>query len=187
MRPAITIWPGFAIAPDDVVLGVASSGLHSNGFSLARKIVFEIAGLDVSEHVPQCDATVGQLLLEPTRIYARAMRRILDHYTVKGVVHGVAHITGGGLFENLARILPEGAEVRIARQSWPAPPVFAWLAELGDVDAEEMDRVFNMGLGLAMVVSPYYAHSVQSQWEELGVTCWPIGRVTAGERRVVWS
>ncbi len=171
---------GSAIAPDDVVLGVASSGLHSNGFSLVRKIVFDRAQLNGSDFVEKLGATVGETLLTPTQIYARAVRSVLSHYKVKGVVHGIAHITGGGLQENLARILPPGVSAKIERGSWPVPPVFTWLQELGDVDDAEMDRVFNMGIGLVLVVSPYYAESIQQQLEGCNLSSWPIGRILAG-------
>jgi phosphoribosylformylglycinamidine cyclo-ligase len=178
---------GAAIAPGDVVLGVASSGLHSNGYSLVRKIVFERAGLDVGDYVEPLGATVGETLLKPTTIYCRAVRRVLAHYKVKGVVHGIAHITGGGLHENLARILPAGVGVEIDRGSWPVPPVFGWLQRLGDVANEEMDQVFNMGLGLVLVVSPYYAESIQQQLSGCGLESWPIGRAVAGNQDVGWT
>lgn len=178
---------GSQIAPDDVVLGVASSGIHSNGFSLVRKIVFDVAGLSVHDYVDELGATVGEALLTPTRIYARPLRAILNHYTVKNVVHGIAHITGGGLHENLERILPAGAQARIDCGSWQVPAVFQWLKRLGDVDADEMDRVFNMGIGLALVVSPFYAESIRKQLEDAGLPSWTIGRVTKGERGVIWS
>ncbi len=122
---------GRAIEPDDVVIGVASTGLHSNGFSLARKIVFDIAGHRVSDYVEELGATVGEALLTPTQIYVRPVRKVLNYYRVKNVVHGIAHITGGGLHENLERILPEGIQVVIDRGSWPIPPVFTWLQRLG--------------------------------------------------------
>jgi phosphoribosylformylglycinamidine cyclo-ligase len=170
---------GTAIVPDDVVLGLASSGLHSNGYSLVRKIVFETAGLDVGDFVDELGATVGETLLTPTRIYARAVRSVLSHYKVKGVVHGIAHITGGGLRENLERILPPGVRVTIDRGNWPVPSVFTWLQQLGHVDEEEMYRVFNMGIGLTLVVSPYYAESIQQQLAECQLTSWSIGRIVA--------
>ena len=178
---------GKAIAPGDVVLGVASSGLHSNGFSLVRKVVLDIAGLKADDYVEELGKTVGQALLEPTRIYVRCTRRILSYYTVKNVVHGIAHITGEGLAENLERILPEGAQAVLERGSWPVPPIFTWLQRLGDIDACEMDRVFNMGIGLALVVSPYYADSIRGQLADCGVESWPIGSIVDGERGVVWS
>jgi phosphoribosylformylglycinamidine cyclo-ligase len=178
---------GQAIAPGDTVLGVASSGLHSNGYSLVRKAVFEIAGLSIADKIEELGRTVGEELLQPTRIYARPLRQILGKYKVKGVVHGVAHITGGGLHENLARIMPEGSRAMIERGSWTVPPVFPWLKRLGDIDAEEMDRVFNMGLGLVLVVSSYYAESIRHQLTDSGLENWTIGQVTAGPAGVVWG
>ena len=178
---------GRAIAPDDILIGVASSGLHSNGFSLVRKIVFEIAGLSVDQHVEELGETVGQALLRPTQIYVRPIRSLLNYYRVKSVVHGIAHITGGGLHENLARILPQGVRATIDRDSWTPPPVFAWLQRLGEVDAAEMAQVFNMGLGLVLAVSPYYADSVSHQLTAAGLPNWRIGRVEAGEGGVSWS
>ena len=145
---------GAAIAADDMLIGVASSGLHSNGFSLARKIVLEHAGLGIDDRIEEFGQTVGETLLTPTRIYARAVRQILGHYKVKYVVHGIAHITGGGLSENLARIVPAHLQTVVDREAWPVPGVFGWLQQLGDVSAAEMERVFNMGLGLVLVVSP---------------------------------
>ena len=168
---------GSAIAADDVVIGIASSGLHSNGYSLVRKIVFEAAGLGVDDYIEVLGRTVGEELMEPTRIYARPIRGILNHYRRKHVVHGIAHITGGGLHENLERILPEGLRAEIDRDSWAAPPVFDWLRELGDVDPEEMARVFNMGIGLALVVSPFFADSIRNQLQQAGLDSWQIGHV----------
>jgi phosphoribosylformylglycinamidine cyclo-ligase len=178
---------GKQIAADDVVLGVASSGLHSNGYSLARKAAFEIGGFKVDDHVPELGGTVGDAMLEPTRIYVRCVRTLLGHYTVKSVVHGIAHITGGGLHENLERILPHGVRVSIDRGSWTVPPVFTWLQKLGDIDADEMDSVFNMGIGLVLVVSPHFADSIRRQVQDCGYDCWPIGRVEAGQRSVIWA
>ncbi|NQT11853.1 MAG: phosphoribosylformylglycinamidine cyclo-ligase, partial [Planctomycetes bacterium] len=155
--PRAEMIDGSAIAPGDLMIGLASTGLHSNGFSLVRKVVFEIAGLSVDDQVEELGKTVGEALLEPTQIYVRAVRNVLGYYRVKSVVHGIAHITGGGFEENLQRILPEGIQVVIDRDAWPVPPVFKWLQRLGEIDDGEMDRVFNMGVGMVLVVSPYYA------------------------------
>lgn len=178
---------GKQIAPGDLVLGVASSGLHSNGFSLVRKVVFDHARLEMDHYVESLGRTVGEALLEPTRIYVRALRQILNHYKVKSVVHGIAHITGGGLHENLTRILPEGAQAVIDRSGWPIPPVFRWLQQLGDLAPDEMDRVFNLGVGLVLVVSPYYAESVREQLSRAGWENWQIGHIAAGPRGTVWA
>src|SRR3954451_14432287 len=178
---------GSAIVPGDAVIGVASSGLHSNGFSLVRKIVFDLAKLDVRDRVEELGATVGEALLRPTTIYSRAVRGVLSHYKVKGVVHGIAHITGGGLFENLARILPEGVGVTVDRGSWQMPAVFPWLQRVGEVEEEEMYRVFNMGIGLVLVVSPYYAESIQQQLAKSGHASWLIGQAVEGTAEVTWA
>lgn len=178
---------GRTIALGDAVLGIASSGLHSNGYSLVRRVVFDIAGLKIDDRIDKLGCTVGQALLEPTRIYVRALRAVQANYKVKSVVHGIAHITGGGLHENLERIIPAGCRAVIERGSWPVPPVFTWIQRLGDIDQAEMDRVFNLGVGLVLVVSPYFADSIRHQLADLGLDCWPIGQIIAGERGVAWA
>jgi phosphoribosylformylglycinamidine cyclo-ligase len=178
---------GSTISPGDVVIGVASSGVHSNGFSLVRKIVFDIGKHEPDDFIDECGAKVRDILLQPTTIYARAVRSVLSYYKVKSVVHGIAHITGGGVFENLDRILPPGIGVTIDRGSWPMLPVFTWLQKLGDVDEEEMYRVFNMGVGLMLVVSPYYAESIQQQLTKCGLESWNVGRAIAGNQSVAWT
>jgi phosphoribosylformylglycinamidine cyclo-ligase len=177
---------GSAIAPDDVVIGLASSGLHSNGYSLARKIVFDIAGLGVEQSVEELGETVGQALLRPTRIYVHGVRQVLAHYRVKSVVHGIAHITGGGLLENLARIVPDGIELALRRGSWPIPPVFDWLQRLGEVEQAEMERVFNMGIGMVLIASPFYAESIRQQLHRAGIDNWVIGTARPGPKGTVW-
>jgi phosphoribosylformylglycinamidine cyclo-ligase len=178
---------GKAIQVGDAVLGLASSGLHSNGYSLVRKIVFDVTKLTVRDFVPELGRTVGEELLEPTRIYVRSVKSILQHYPVKRrVVRGLAHITGGGLVDNLPRILPPGRRAFLKRGSWPVPPVFAWLQRLGNVPQEEMDRVFNGGIGFVMVVSPTFADSIQRQLAEQRVPSEIIGEVRAGEPGVEW-
>jgi phosphoribosylformylglycinamidine cyclo-ligase len=170
---------GTSISPGDTLIGIPSSGLHSNGFSLVRKIVFDVAGLAMDDHVEECGGSVAQVLLTPTRIYTRPVRRVLAHYKVKQVVHGIAHITGGGLEENTSRILPPGLTLEIDEGSWPVPPVFNWLQRLGEVEDEEMARVFNRGIGLVMVVSPHFAASILSQLADLGLPSHAIGRVVS--------
>jgi phosphoribosylformylglycinamidine cyclo-ligase len=179
---------GRAIVPGDVVLGLASTGLHSNGFSLVRKVVFSHAGLKVTDFVPELGRTVGEELLEPTRIYVRPVLRMLQHYPVKKrVVRGLAHITGGGLVDNVARILPPGRRVFIRRGSWPVPPVFTWLQRLGNIDPEEMERVFNLGIGFVMIVSRYYAESIQRQLGEDRVPTFVLGEVREDEPGVEFT
>lgn len=178
---------GKAIQPGDQVIGLASTGLHSNGYSLARKIVFDHAGLTINDFVPELGRTVGEELLEPTRIYVRAIRNVLQHYPIKRrVIRGLAHITGGGLLDNVPRVLPPGCRVFLKR-SWPVPPVFTWLQRLGNIAQDEMDRVFNGGIGFVIIVSPYFAESVQRQLEDDRVRSYVIGEVRAGESGVEWE
>jgi len=173
---------GRAIRPGDLVLGLASSGLHSNGYSLVRKVVFERAGLKVADFVPELGRTVGEELLEPTRIYVRVIKDLLQHYPVKRrVIRGLAHITGEGLEGNIPRILPPGRRVFLRRGSWDIPSVFTWLQRLGPVDEAEMFRVFNMGIGFVVIVGSYYAESMQRQLEEARVPTRIIGEVREGE------
>ena len=178
---------GAAVVPGDAVLGLASSGLHSNGYSLARKIAFEIAGLTVADRVEELGATVGNVLLTPTRIYVQPVRRVLSHYRVKSVVHAIAHITGGGLHENLARVVPPGVRIVIERGRWPVPPVFPWLQRLGGVERAEMDQVFNMGIGMVLVVRDFFADSICHQLAEAGVATYRIGRAEEGPQGVIWG
>lgn len=178
---------GSHITPGDMVLGIASSGFHSNGYSLVRKVVFDMAGLGVNDVIPALGQTVGEALLAPTRIYAKPVRRILSHYRVKNVVHGIAHITGGGLHGNLERILPEGCRAMIDRGSWTMPPVFNWLQALGGIEDSEMEQVFNMGIGLVMVFSPYYENSIRKLLDEYKLDHWKIGDIRSGERGVAWK
>jgi phosphoribosylformylglycinamidine cyclo-ligase len=173
---------GKGIQTGDIVLGLASTGLHSNGYSLARKIVFEHAGLKVTDFVPELGRTVGEALLEPTRIYVRAVKNILRHYPVKKrVVRGLAHITGEGLPGNIPRILPPGRRVVLNRSAWTVPPIFTWLHRLGNIDQAEMDTVFNLGIGFVMIVSRFYADSIQRQLEEDRIPTYVIGEVKEGE------
>jgi phosphoribosylformylglycinamidine cyclo-ligase len=173
---------GRTIRPGDVVLGLASTGLHSNGYSLVRKVVFERAGLKVTDFVPELGRTVGEELLEPTRIYVRPVKNILQHYPVKKrVVRGLAHITGEGLPGNVPRVLPPGCRAFLKRGSWPVPPVFPWLQRLGGIEPAEMETVFNMGIGFVMIVSAYYAESIQRQLCEDRVPTFVIGEIREGE------
>src|SRR4051812_13398778 len=179
---------GKAIQVGDVVLGLASTGLHSNGYSLARKVAFDHAGLKIGDFVPELGKTIGEEMLTPTRLYVRPIKNILLHYPVKKrVVRGLAHITGEGLPGNIPRVLPPGKRVFLKRGSWPTPAVFNWLQKLGDVEQAEMDKVFNNGIGFVMIVSPYFAESIQRRLiEEEGVMTHRIGEVRAGEADVEW-
>jgi phosphoribosylformylglycinamidine cyclo-ligase len=173
---------GRQIQPGDVALGIASSGFHSNGFSLVRKAVFEIGGLSCGDAVPALGGrTVADALLTPTRLYARPVKAVLGRYRDQSVVHGIAHITGGGLVENLARIVPPQVQVMLDRGSWPVPAVFPWVQGLGGVAADEMERVFNMGIGMVLIVAPHVADAIQQQLGDLGHESVRLGTVRAAE------
>ena len=180
---------GSTVTPGDAVLGLASSGLHSNGFSLTRKIVFETAGLKVRDTIPELKTTVAEALLAPTRIYAAAVRSALAAYRVKKVIKAMAHITGGGIVENVPRVLPAGVSVEITRDAWPVPAIFDYLQKTGDIETAEMYRIYNMGIGFVMIVSNYYADAVAQRLKKAGETVYAIGRTVAtpGESTVIFK
>jgi phosphoribosylformylglycinamidine cyclo-ligase len=178
---------GSAVKPGDVLLGVASNGLHSNGFSLVRKIVFEMAGMKVDDQVDELGSTVGETLLTPTRLYPQPIRDVLSEFPANEAVRAISHITGGGLHENLARVLPKTVRSIIKKNSWEVPPVFGWLQKLGEVEPNEMDRVFNMGLGLVLSVDPSSADSIAAKLNDVGFQTWTIGRVEEGDGTSVWE
>jgi len=166
---------GETVAAGDVILGLASNGLHSNGFSLVRRVV-ETLGLDLSEPAPfDPQQTLGEALLAPTRIYVESC--LAAHRA--GRVKALAHITGGGLIENLPRVLPPGVAAEIDGVSWALPAVFAWLARDGGVALADMVRTFNCGIGMAVVVAPEDAAAATELFAAQGETLWPIGRVVA--------
>lgn len=171
---------GRSIVSGDVLIGLPSSGLHSNGYSLARKVFFEVAGLRTESRVPELGRTVGEELLEPTRIYVRAVLPLLDRFAVKGI----AHITGGGLTENVPRILPEGLSVTVREGAWPVPPVFGFIEKAGNVDRGEMYRAFNMGIGMVLAVAAGEAEEVMADLAARGEKSFRLGEVGPGERAV---
>ena len=134
--------------PGDTLIGLASTGLHSNGYSLARRILFDLASLSVTSRLPELDQPLGDVLLTPTRIYAKQILTLIQDHPIKGI----AHITGGGMTENLPRVFPPGVRAQIRRNAWPVPPIFHAMARLGQVEPEEMYRVFNMGIGFCLIV-----------------------------------
>jgi phosphoribosylformylglycinamidine cyclo-ligase len=173
---------GRGIQVGDAVLGLASTGPHSNGYSLIRRVVFDRARHKASDFISELGQTVGEALLEPTRIYVRPIQNLLRHYPVKKrVIRGLAHITGGGLVDNLPRILPPKRRIVLHRGSWPAPPVFGWIQRLGNIDQDEMDRVFNGGIGFVVIASPHFADSIQRQLEHERIRTFVIGEVREGE------
>ena len=166
---------GKGITPGDAILGLASSGLHSNGYSLVRRVFFDKAKLSVSSSLPELNCPLGEVLLTPTRIYAKQILALVKEFPIKGI----AHITGGGITENLPRIFRQGVRARIDRTAWTIPPIFQALKRLGEVEREEMYRVFNMGIGLILVVPTQSAQAVLKKAGELGDRGWQIGEIVA--------
>ena len=177
---------GSRIRPGDLLLGLPSSGLHTNGYSLARRIIFDTLGLQVDSWVDDLGATAGDELLRPHRSYRTPLRGLLasDGSPVKGL----AHITGGGLTDNLPRVLPPGAAARVRRGSWPVPPVFRWLQGAGDVPEDEMYRTFNMGIGMVVVLPSDALPAAQAALAAAGETgAVVIGEIIAGDSAVVYG
>ncbi len=172
---------GAALEAGDVLIGLASSGLHTNGYSLARRIVFEGLGLRVDSHVPDLGTTVGEALLAVHRSYLRVVEPLLAE---PGLVQGLAHITGGGITDNLPRIFPEGIGACIDRDAWEVPAVFRFLGRAGQVPAEDMYRSFNMGIGLIVACRAADAGRMLARLRDLGESPKVVGELVSGERRV---
>jgi phosphoribosylformylglycinamidine cyclo-ligase len=169
---------GKRIAAGDVLLAVPSAGLHTNGYSLARKLFFEVAGYQPDTPLPELGMTAGEALLLPHVSYLKPLDGLLD----KGVIKGLAHITGGGLTDNIPRILPENTAVRIERGSWRIPPLFELLRQLGNVSDAEMYRTFNMGVGMVIVCAAADTETIETHLRERGEACYRIGNVVSGHR-----
>lgn len=165
---------GRSISPGDRLIALPSSGLHTNGYTLARKILLDAAGLSVHDTLPGLDETVGEALLRVHRSYLPALRGELE----SGTIRGLAHITGGGIPGNLPRTLPEGTGAEILKESWEVPALFRTMQELGGVDEDEMFRVFNMGVGMIAVVAPSDADDVLQRLQSAGEPAWILGQVT---------
>ena len=172
---------GSKIVPGDLVVGVPSSGLHSNGYSLARKIFLDTLGWKTDKYVPEFKRTLGEELLEPTRIYVSLVHSLLPEVNIKGM----AHITGGGLLGNLVRILPDNVDIEISQKNIPVPPVFQLLQELGNVPEEDMYRTFNMGIGYVVVISAsdldLFCEAMHKQGEKFHL----LGEVVSGKGKVL--
>ncbi|MCA1563969.1 MAG: phosphoribosylformylglycinamidine cyclo-ligase [Acidobacteria bacterium] len=174
---------GGGIRPGDVLIGVPSTGLHTNGYSLARRIVFDTLRLAVESHVPELGGTVGEALLAPHRSYLATVRPLLG----AGIVKGMAHITGGGITDNLPRILPEGTQAIVALGAWEAPPIFKWLQRAGNVPTADMRRTFNVGVGLIIACEAGHSAQALDLLRSAGEpSASVIGEITAGERAVVY-
>ncbi len=175
---------GNDISTGDVVIGLSSSGLHSNGFSLVRKVLFDKARLDVNSKIKAIDGTIGDELLKPTRIYVKSISNLLRHYKRKKVIKGMAHITGGGLIDNIPRILPEGCSVRITKGTWPVPEIFNVIQGKGKIDEDEMYHVLNMGIGMVLIVSKHFSTSIMKKLKRMKEDAFIIGKVVKGNKRV---
>jgi phosphoribosylformylglycinamidine cyclo-ligase len=169
-----------AIVEGDVLIGLPSSGLHSNGYSLARKVLLSRGRLKLTQRLSELGRTLGEELLEPTRIYATTVGRLLRKWPIKGA----AHITGGGIVGNLPRVLPRGVRAVIQRDSWPVPPIFGMIKKIGAVSPDEMDRTFNNGLGMILVVGKKNVNGATRSLTQSGEKYFVIGEVLRGERGV---
>lgn len=172
---------GSRITAGDVVLGLPSAGLHTNGYSLARKVFFEAAGYKVDTHVPELGCTVGEELLKPHKNYFSLLSRLIEH---EGVIKGMAHITGGGLVENVPRILPRNVDIAIRLNSWEIPPVFKLIQDLGNVPHEDMLRTFNLGIGMVVVTNKGFAQFVMDQLANVREKPVVLGEVVEGDGKV---
>jgi len=177
---------GSRVSAKDVIIGVHSSGLHSNGFSLVRKVLFERAKLRVDDYVEDLGRTLAEELLTPTRIYVKSALNVLRGFEIKGVVH----ITGGGFIDNIPRVLPSRSSAHISRDAWEVPPVFRFIRDIGKIDDAEMYRTFNMGIGMILIVSPKDADEVMLRLRGLKESAEIIGHIesrTKGAESVVIS
>jgi phosphoribosylformylglycinamidine cyclo-ligase len=174
---------GSAVRAGDVLLALPSSGLHTNGYSLARKLVFEVAGLKPDAYVAELQNKVGAELLKPHHCYLSALREIVR----RGWISALAHITGGGITGNLPRVLPRNTRARVELGSWPVLPVFRYLARLGSVETDEMLRTFNLGVGMILVVPPKHLQKVEAQLKRRREKFFAIGKIEPGRPSVVYS
>jgi phosphoribosylformylglycinamidine cyclo-ligase len=174
------------VCKGDVILGLVSSGLHSNGYALARNICFKVNKFQPTDNIPELDnRLLGDVLLEPTKIYVRPIIKLLSQYKVKKVIHGMAHITGAGLPGNIPRVLPRDCDVILKKSAWEQPAIFKFLAEKGPVEEEEMFRVFNMGIGYVLVVAEDFADSIAGHLTSYGEKVFKIGKITPGSGNVI--
>lgn len=174
---------GSTIAPGDVILGFASSGVHSNGFSLVRKLLLQDKGYKLQDEVAELGGKLGDTLLAPTKIYVKPILAMLEKVTIKGM----AHITGGGFLENIPRVLPEGVNAQIEYGSWPILPIFKLLQESGNVTNNDMFRTFNMGIGMVLIVPAEQADEAIRLAEANGEKAYRLGTVTPGEQIVTFN
>jgi phosphoribosylformylglycinamidine cyclo-ligase len=171
---------GSRVRQGDVVIGLASSGLHTNGYSLVRKVLFEDHDYKVDQYVPELGAVLGEVLLTPHKSYLKSVRAVMSRFEV----HAMAHLTGGGFYGNIPRVLPSNCQVTVERRSWGVPPIFQLIQDKGNIDTTEMHRTFNMGIGLVMIVAKEHAVEVVDVLREEGEAASIIGEVHKGAREV---
>ena len=171
---------GSKVLPGDVLIGLESNGLHTNGYSLVRKIFFEVAKWRVDQHIPELKMTLGEELLKLHRLYAKSVHMLLEEFDI----HGMAHITGGGFYDNIPRALPEGCQASVDRRNWEVPTIFRLIQEIGNIKESEMYRTFNMGIGFVLVVPKEQATAIISRLAELGEKAYLIGEVRKGSGEV---
>lgn len=171
---------GSRVQQGDAVVGLASSGLHTNGFSLARKVLFENCGYRADQYIPELGAVLGDVLLAPHRCYLKAVSAVMAMCDI----HAMAHLTGGGFYNNIPRVLPIDCQVTVERRAWGAPPIFGLLQEKGNIETKEMHRTFNMGIGMVLIVPRERSLDVVRALEEAGENAWIIGEVHKGGREV---
>jgi phosphoribosylformylglycinamidine cyclo-ligase len=174
---------GTSIRPGHVVLGLPSAGLHTNGYSLARKLLLETGAYTIKSRIRGLNQTIGRVLLAPHLNYLGILKPLID----QNLVRGMAHITGGGLTENIPRILPSRCAAHIRIGSWRVLPIFTLLQELGKIEQNEMFRVFNMGIGMALIVAPKDLPAIQQHFERHGQVYCSIGEIRSGKTRVVYE
>lgn len=174
---------GSTIDSGDVIIGIPSSGVHSNGYSLARKALLEHGSFSLEQYMDELGTTLGEELLKPTRIYVKLIHKILSKYPIKGM----AHITGGGLLENIPRILPDHREAYIHIGTWPVLPIFQLIQTTGNIETKEMLRTFNMGIGMTLIVGAEQAPQILAEFETLGERAYIIGEIKEGKPQVVFQ
>jgi len=170
------------VSRGDIVIGLPSSGIHSNGFTLVRKLI-EAGDCKLDRHYDDLGETLGAAVLRPTRIYVKAVQAVIRGYKRKQVITGMAHITGGGLLENISRVIPAKCDVVLTRSSWPVPPIFEFLRKLGTTQ-KEMYKVFNMGLGFVLIVKPFYVEGVMRILKRAREKPFIVGRIERGTQQV---
>ncbi len=172
---------GSRICEGDIAIGLPALGLHTNGYSLARKLLLDVAGYQVDSQVPELGCTVGEALLKPHKNYLPVLSGLVDH---DGVIKGLAHITGGGLVDNIPRILPTNVDVVIRDGSWPALPIYPLMQQIGNVPLDDMRRTFNLGIGMVIITARENQRLIEEHLAAIGESCYHIGEVVAGEGKV---